>query len=60
MQVLIAKQNKEIIEKLLDRPIKLQERTEHTGVFKITLKTFKRLQEAVKNAGYNPYALMTW
>jgi hypothetical protein len=61
MYVLIAIQNKEVVEKLLGSPLKKPEQvSKNTMTFRIGAPAFKKLLQNSKNAGYNPYALFNW
>jgi len=59
MNVLISKQNEPFIKKILPK-VKFQEASINTSIFKVSTPTFQKLYTAVKNEGYNPYALMYW
>lgn len=59
MQVLIARQNAQIIEKFY-MPKSYSIGGKNTTVFNIGEKAFINLRDKVKAAGYNPYALMHW
>lgn len=59
MKILIAKKNAPIIERyFVPRTYELQ--TRNTVTFQIGKEAFYLLHRAVWNAGFNPYALLTW
>jgi hypothetical protein len=59
MNVLIAKQNQDIIKEILPK-VEFQDSTTNTCFFKVSEKKFIELRKAVREKGYNPYSLMAW
>ena len=59
MTILIANPNKDIIEKFFGK-VKFNESTTNTSTFNVSPKKFFEQYYKVKDAGYNPFALMAW
>ena len=60
MQVLIAKQNQEIVQGLTKTKLQFQENTKNTCTFRIGPKGFQKLCDAARAAGFNIYGLFAW
>ena len=59
MTVLIAKANESIFTKI-DSNLKFTESTKNTSTFNVTPKKFESIRNAIRELGYNPYAIMSW
>lgn len=59
MNVLIANANKDIFTEI-DPKLKFIESTVNTSIFKVSPTRFEKIRSAVREKGYNPFALMAW
>jgi len=61
MTILIAKQNEQVIQNIFPaKKLKFEESTKNTSTFKVSRNVFNGLFNAVRENGFNPYALMNW
>lgn len=61
MKILIAKQNEKLIQEIFHaKKLKFEESTANTSIFNVSKNVFNKLFNVVREAGYNPYALMNW